>query len=145
MSLDYLGRSGGRQGRGPALYCAGVRLLLAVLLFGEAALTALWLAGRVTALPTYGVAALAVLGGRLVIAVLQSAAAFSLSQSSPLGARLASRAFLASAILLTLELGARIMPTSVFPSHRWFYVVGYWIYAGTAAVLSEMVRRRTPP
>src|SRR5687767_14696284 len=93
-------------------------------------------------LPTYGAAALAVLGGRLVIAVLQSAAAFSLHQRSQIGPRLARNAFLSSAIVLTVELGARLTPTSVFPSHRWVYLAAYWIYAAVAAAVSDRFRRQ---
>lgn len=93
-------------------------------------------------LPTYGTAALAVLGVRFVIAVLQSAAAFSLYQRSKIGPSLARNAFLSSAIVLTVELGARLTPTSVFPSHRWVYLAGYWIYAALAAAFSERLRRQ---
>jgi hypothetical protein len=50
---------------------------------------------------------------------------------------------LASALVLTLELGAGLSPTSVFPAFRWPMVAAYWAYA-TVFVLALPFITRSP-
>ena len=44
-------------------------------------------------------------------------------------AELAAWSLIASAALLTIELGARLSPSSLFPSYRWPVIGAYWAYA----------------
>jgi len=66
-----------------------------------------------------------------------------LSRDERSGARLASWVFVASAGLLSLELGARLRPTSVFPAHRWVVVAAYVAYALVGVAMAVRLRSRT--
>ena len=45
--------------------------------------------------------------------------------------------------LLALELGARLRPTNVFPSHRWVVVAIYAAYALVGVAMAVRLRSRT--
>ncbi len=113
-------------------------------LLGEVGLTALWFSARVLQLPAYDAAVLGMLAVRLAVTFVQAAAAFSLGQHSRSGPTLARYAFLTSAVVLTFEIGGRLTPTNVFPSHRWFVVAAYWVYAALAALAAGRVRTTIP-
>lgn len=118
-----------------------MRVLFAVLLLGEAALTAVWLAGVIPVLGVYGWSVLGVTTLRAGVAALQSAAGFMWIRRLPPAAMFTQWSLLASALLLTLELGAGWLPTSVFPAFRWPVVAGYWAYAiGVSAMARHATR-----
>ena len=106
-----------------------MRGALACTLVVEMVLSASWLAGRLPMLAAYGVTTLAMIGLRGGLTALQAAAAFALAGKSAGAPRLAGMAFALGALTLTLELGARLSPSNVFPSYRWPIVAAYWAYA----------------
>jgi hypothetical protein len=111
-------------------------MVLAALLLGEACWTALWIARLLPTLAAREWPTLAVLALRSGVGLLQSAAGFGMVQRLAWASRVARLSFLVSAVVLTLELGARVTPTNVFPSHRWPLVAAYWIYAALAVLMS---------
>jgi hypothetical protein len=66
---------------------------------------------------------------RAGVSVAQFASGWMLWDRSAVGPALGRLALLASAGLLTIELGFGAAPTSVFPSYRWPAVAAYWVYA----------------
>ena len=66
---------------------------------------------------------------RAVVTALQTAAAFTLLQRRPPAPALARVAVLSSAALRTLEIGARLAPSSLPPGTHWPVVGLYWLYA----------------
>jgi hypothetical protein len=120
-----------------------VRAALTLLLLGEAILTGAWLARLLVMLPAYGWTTLAVIGLRVLVALGQVVASVRLSRDERAGARLATWVFVASAILLSLELGARLRPSSVFPAHRWVVVAIYAAYAVVGVAMALRVRSRS--
>ena len=106
-----------------------MRLLMAVLLLGEAGLTAVWLSGQLSVLGIYGSVELLMTGLRAVVAALLCAAGFMWIRGRTSAPAFTCVALLSSAVLLTLTLGLGLAPTSVFPAFRWPVVMGYWTYA----------------
>ena len=120
-------------------------LVMAVLLIGEALLTAAWLATRLPVLAIYGGTELLMIGLRALVAILLCAAASMwIRRLSPAPA-FTRGAVLSSAGLLTLELGLRLAPTSLFPAFRWPVVMGYWVYALAVALASRHVGPSSGP
>ncbi len=72
---------------------------------------------------------------RAAVTALQTSAAWMLWQRLPAGPRFGQAAFVSSAVLMYLELGLRLSPSSVTPGLRWPLVVGYAIYALVVVVL----------
>jgi hypothetical protein len=91
----------------------------------------------------YSWVAVTLMALRFLVALLQFTAAWGLFNRHPLGGVLGLWSFLASAGLLTLELGLRLAPTSLFPTYRWPAVLLYWIYAVSGAYACAIVKRRT--
>ena len=118
-----------------------MRAVIATGLVVEIVLAISWLAGLLPMLPAYGWMTLAMIGLRVGATALQMAAVSSLTQHTTAAPRLAAAAFLVSALLLTLELGARLTPTNVFPSHRWPIVSAYWVYASLGTLGARTLRR----
>jgi len=118
-----------------------MRLLLACALGIEIVLTSAWLSARLQMLALYGVVTLLTIGVRVFATALQAAAVYALAQRSRQAATLTTAALVASAVTLTLEIGARLVPSSVFPSHRWPIVVSYWAYAALGVVAAGTLRR----
>jgi hypothetical protein len=109
---------------------------MAVLLLGEAAGNAVWLFGRLPALGVHGAPVLAILAARGVVTLGQCAVAVLWLRRAAGGWVFVVGALLASAVLLTVELGFGQAPTSVFPAWRWPIVGAYWGYVlGLGAVL----------
>jgi hypothetical protein len=121
-----------------------MRLVLAVLLLGEAALTAVWLAGRMPMLPVYDSLVLTMVGLRTAVATVQSTAGLMWVRRLPPAPLFTRWALLASAALLTLELGAGLSPTSMFPAFRWPAVAAYWVYAAGVIGLLRIPSRARP-
>ena len=105
-----------------------MRMIVAVLLIGEAASTAMWIARILPVLAIYGGVVMVFVGLRAAVAALQCAAGLMALQRRPPAVFFAQWSLLLSAALLTLELGVGVTPTSVFPSYRWPIVGGYWVY-----------------
>jgi hypothetical protein len=114
------------------------RFVIPTLLLLEGARTALWIARLAPMLGAYSVTTTVVILLRGLTGALQIIAGW-LGFEARLPARpLTMIGLLASAILTTLELGARLAPSDADPTFRWYFVAGYWVYAlATIAYLSK--------
>ncbi len=72
---------------------------------------------------------------RAIVTVLQGTAAWTLWQALPPGSLFARVAVVSSAVVLTLEIGARLAPSSLPPGTRGPVIVGYWIYAAVIVIV----------
>ena len=72
---------------------------------------------------------------RFGVGVLQFAGGWTLLGRRPVGPALARLSLLVSAVLTTIEIGFRLVPTSLFPTYRWPAVGLYWLYALAGAWL----------
>jgi hypothetical protein len=122
-----------------------MRAILAILLLGEAGLTALWLAGQVPLLGVHGSLVLFLAGLRAGVAAVQFAAGFLWLRRLPPAALFTRWSMLASAVLLTVELGAGLSPTSVFPTFRWPIVAVYGTYALAVAWVGSLIPAPSGP
>jgi hypothetical protein len=66
---------------------------------------------------------------RVMATVFQAACTWTLIQRLPPALVLTRWTFPAVAALVTLEVGLRLAPSSVFPGHRWPLVAAYWLVA----------------
>lgn len=114
-----------------------MRALAAIVLVIEGLSTGLTTAARVPSLIAYPVSTLVVIMIRGLLGLLQFASGWIVIRRIDFGARLGRWTILASACLVTLELGAGLAPTSLFHAYRWPAVAAYWVYA---AVLIWMLR-----
>ncbi len=120
---------------------AFIRYALALALLLEGLGTLLRVAGLVPAAAAYDVMTLAIVAARLLVATLQLAAARLLAYTAPPAVVLARAAFIASPVLLVLEIGFRLAPTSIPPWWHWHVVVGYAAYSAVCLVLLTIVSR----
>jgi hypothetical protein len=95
----------------------------------EVAITIAWLTRLFPTLGAYPALVTTVVVLRVVATVFQSASAWTLLQRLPTALLLTRWTFLAVAALVTLEVGLRLAPSSVFPGHRWPLVGAYWAVA----------------
>ena len=109
-------------------------LLISWLLIGESLWTAMWLTQRIGMVAAYDNVALTLLGARALTALSQFVAGWWLQRALPPARTLASAALTVSALLLVLELGFRLAPTSVVPGWEWIYVTAYAAYASVAII-----------
>jgi hypothetical protein len=72
---------------------------------------------------------------RGLVTALQGAAAWALAGRRPPAAVLTRVAVVASASLLTIEVGARLAPSSLPPGTQLPVVVTYWLYAAIVVLL----------
>ena len=105
--------------------------LVAACLLVEGALTVMWLTSLLSTLAAYDFLTLTIIAARGLVGALQLTSGWLL-----LGERLPARifaswAFALSAILLAVELGARLSPSNLDPTFRWPAVVLYSVYATT--------------
>lgn len=119
-----------------------LRYALALALLLEGLGTLLRVAGLVPAAAAYDFATLAIVAVRVLVATVQLAAARLLAYTAPPAVVLARTAFIASPVLLVLEIGFRLAPTSIPPWWRWHVVAGYALYAAVCLVLLAIVSRR---
>lgn len=116
--------------------------VVALALVAEGLLTALWVAGRLPTLVIYSPLTILIIGVRAIVGALQFASGWMLIRRVPPAAIFAKAALIASATLLTIELGAEITPTNLFPSYRWPVIGVYWVYVGVASwVLRRSIGR----
>ena len=72
---------------------------------------------------------------RAGVAVVQFSAANQLAGRRPAARPLGRAALFLGAVVLTLEIGFGWGSTTILPSHRWWVVTAYWIYATAASFL----------
>jgi len=106
----------------------GLRTFLAVLLAIEALNTLLWSARILSVAAAYDAVVLLMVLLRVVVAAGQGMAAWLLAGREPAAVPLARLAFVASAVLLVLEVGFRLSPSSVPPGLRGPLVAAYCLY-----------------
>jgi hypothetical protein len=86
----------------------------------------------VVLLPSFEVydrTALTLMAARAVVGVVLFVAGWLIYGKTRLGWKLAPPALIVSAALRTVELGAAITPTNLFPTYRWPVIITYWCYA----------------
>ena len=108
---------------------SALRRVIAALLLAEALLSAAWIAGLMPSVPTREAVILVLVTLRGGVSALQLTAATLLFGRRPPGWRLARWALLASAALVTLEIGWRLSPSNIDPTFRSWFVAWYWVYA----------------
>jgi hypothetical protein len=121
---------------------AMVSRLLALAFLWETLRTAAWL-GRILSLaPVYDAPVFVLAGARAMVATVQISAAWMLWRGAPPGRRFAQTAVLLSALLLTLEVGVGLAPSSVPPGQRVLVVAAYGAYA---IVVTWLLRKPEEP
>ncbi|HWB29418.1 MAG TPA: hypothetical protein VG736_02870 [Vicinamibacterales bacterium] len=78
---------------------------------------------------------------RAVVTVLQGTAAWTLWRAMPPGPLFARVAVVSSAVVLTLEVGAHLAPSSLPPGTRGPVIVAYWVYAALVLLLLRRLSR----
>jgi uncharacterized membrane protein (DUF2068 family) len=115
-----------------------VRTAIALLLGIEAFVGLQGLARFVEIAAAYDAAVWLMAALRAAVTVMQGTAAWTLWRAAPPGPLFARVAVVSSAVVLTLEIGARLAPSSLPPGTRVPVIVAYWVYA--AAVLLALKR-----
>lgn len=106
-----------------------IRIVIAVLLAVEAVNAMLWLSGVLTVAGAHGGVVLMMVALRAAVTALQMASAWMLIERTLSAVTFSRLAFSSSAVLLVLEIGFRLSPSSLTPDWRWPIVVAYAIYA----------------
>jgi hypothetical protein len=106
-----------------------LRTALAAAFGLEAILTMSWLARFATMAPAYDTTVWIMVALRAAVTVVQGVAAWLLLQRAPPADLFARAAVLSAAVVLTLEIGARLAPSSLPPGTRTPLIAAYWIYA----------------
>lgn len=106
-----------------------LRMILAVLLGVDATNSALWAARIASAAAAHDAVVLGMVALRVAVTALQAVAAWLLVRRAPPAFVLARAAFAGSAVLLVLELGARLAPSSIAPGLRYRYLAAYVLYS----------------
>lgn len=120
-------------------------LLISFLLVAEGLTTGWWLARIFPSIQGYDRAALILVAARTLIGSMQLMGGFFLMGRRLAAATLARFALLASAMLTTFEIGARMAPTDLDPTFRWPLVIAYWIYAFAAAIYIGLQTQAVEP
>ena len=115
---------------------------IACLLVVEGVFTALWMARMIPTLAGHDGIVVALMMARGLVGAAQLTSGLFLFGRRPAAATIARSALLVSAVLMTLEVGERLAPSDLEPGLRWPVVVGYWVYAISAAwLLGKAVKR----
>jgi hypothetical protein len=122
------------------------RVIPAAFLGLEGLASAVWVAGLIQALPGHSPTAIAVVLARGLVGALQISSGGLLLMRRLPAPVLAQAAFLASALLTTLETGLRLGPSNADPTYRWLWVAVYWAYAlGMIALIRLRPRTGATP
>src|SRR5437016_120041 len=96
-----------------------MRLVLPTLLILEGMLAALRIANLLPTIMVYDAVALILIALRGGVGALAFVSGWLLRIKRPPGETLAQAALLSSAVLTTLEIGARLAPSNLDPAYRW--------------------------
>ena len=119
-----------------------MRSIVAALLMLDGLLGALWVARFVPVFGAYDGVVIALILLRGCVAALLCTSAWLLMSERPPASIFATTAVVASAIFVTLEIGFRVSPSSLFPTYRWPFVSIYWCYAlGVAMYVNRSAER----
>ena len=103
--------------------------ILGLLLTAEGVWTLVWLTQLLSSLGWRDKASVAVILTRGVVGAMQLTTGWGLASRRPSALALARWVLVASAVLLTIEIGSRLTPTDIDPTYRWPLVAVYWAYA----------------
>ena len=92
-------------------------------------INSLWVAHLLPSIAYRRPLTIALVGARVVVTALEFTAARFLLNGRDDRLALARRVLLASASLVTVEVGLRLVPTNLDPTFKWWVVVAYWAYA----------------
>ena len=102
---------------------------IATLVFMEVAVNSLWIAQLLSSIVYRRPLTWVLFLARVVLTALELKSATLLLDERNAGPALVRAVLLASAALLTLEVGFRLAPTNLDPTFRWWLVGAYWAYA----------------
>ena len=119
-----------------------MRVIVASLLLLEGLSTGVTTVTRLPSLALYPALTMAILAARAVVGVMQFAGGWMLLRGQLPGAFFGRVALLASAALITLELGFDLAPTSLFHTYHWPVVIAYWAYALLAVLVLTKKKAR---
>ncbi len=122
-------------------YHRPVRTAIALLLGIEALVGVQGLARFVEVAAAYDATVWLMAALRAVVTVLQGTAAWTLWRAMPPGPLFARVAVVSSAVVLTLEVGAHLAPSSLPPGTRGPVIVAYWVYAALVLLLLRRLSR----
>ena len=94
----------------------------------EVLLASLWIVQLLPSLAYRGALSCVLIGARAVLTAVEFMAARLLMKGEAAAPILARRVLLASACLMTLEVGFRLTPTNLDPTFKWWIVGSYWLY-----------------
>jgi uncharacterized membrane protein (DUF2068 family) len=120
-----------------------VRTAIALLLGIEALVGLQGLARFVEIAAAYDATVWLMAALRGVVTVLQGTAAWTLWRAAPPGPLFARVAVVSSAVVLTLEIGAHLAPSSLPPGTRGPVIVAYWVYAAVVLLVLRRLSRAT--
>ncbi len=110
----------------------------------ECVWTSIWIVSLVPSLGARDAVQVGVFTARAAIAAFLFAGWWALVRGLPAGARLARMALVASAVVLTIQLGAGVGPTNLDPSFHTTAIAAYWAYAAAGVwVLSRQAPAAT--
>lgn len=112
-----------------------LRSIIYGLLILEAVNSGLWIARLLPSLGVRGWTVIALVAARGLVSSVEIVSAVMLRMRRPSGPPLARMALLASAILMPLEIGFRLVPTSMDPTYRWWVAGAYWAYVAVVVRL----------
>ena len=118
----------------------GARIVAAGL-FTEVVGSINWIGRILSVAAVYDAPVFVIVALRGIVTALQAAAAVQLWQQTAAGRRLAWPAFVASAVLLSAELGFGLAPSSVPPGLEWPLTAAYACYAVVALAVLRATDR----
>jgi hypothetical protein len=108
------------------------RAIVSGLLFLEGVRSGLWIAALLPSLGVRDRTTVVLVCLRAAVSAIQMVSGVLLRLGRMSAPALARAALLASAVLMPLELGLRLVPTNMDPTYRWWLVAAYAVYAGSA-------------
>jgi xanthine/uracil permease len=99
-------------------------------------------ATRIPVLIFYPPLTLGIVLVRVGVALAQFTSGWMLINERPAGPVFGQLTYAASALLVTVEIGLGLAPTSLFPAYRWPAVALYWLYAAAAIAALRWLGRR---
>ena len=108
------------------------RAIVSGLLILEGVRSGLWIAALLPSLGVRDRTTVVLVCLRAAASAIQMVSGVLLRLGRMSAPALARTALLASAVLMPLELGLRLVPTNMDPTYRWWLVAAYGVYAGSA-------------
>ena len=113
-------------------WAAVVRHAIAAALAYEAVGSVVWMGRILTFAAVYDAPVFVMVGARAIVTAAELVATAALWRGRPAGVPLAQASLALSAVLVALEVGAGLAPSSTPPGQRGLTVVAYAVYAAAA-------------